>query len=109
MTHKARCGPERDPEFFRELDAVFAKHPGTSRRYSVRCLAVEAEVLKVDFTKQVGLSRIEGDRIVAELRSRDAFGNDFGNGFGNDGEDEPRCCEWIGESPNQTCAVYCKV
>ncbi|MFG2698779.1 hypothetical protein [Kitasatospora sp. NPDC048407] len=47
----------------------------------------------MDFTKQVGLSRIEGDRIVIEFRSRDAFGNDFGNdfgnGFGNDGEANP--------------------
>ncbi|MFD8479536.1 hypothetical protein [Kitasatospora sp. NPDC059673] len=101
MTHKAQCGPERDPEFFRELDAVFAKHPDSSRRYAVRCLATEVEVLKVDFTKQVGVSRIEGDRIVTEFRSRE----DFIDG----GEDEPACCEWIGESPHKTCAVYCKV
>ncbi|MFF0297972.1 hypothetical protein ACFYST_31690 [Kitasatospora sp. NPDC004614] len=98
MTHKAKCGPERDPEFFKDVAEVFAKHPGASRRYSVRCLALEAEVLGVDFTKQVGVSRIEGDRIVTEFRSRDEFGN---------GEDEPPCCEFGGDPPHEFCVRYC--
>ncbi|MFH8384742.1 hypothetical protein ACH4E7_28015 [Kitasatospora sp. NPDC018058] len=101
MTRKTRCGPERDPEFFKDLAAVFAKHPDTSRRYSVQCLHGETEVLKVDFKKQIGLSRIEGDRIVTEFRNRDEFEDDP--------EDEPLCCEWAGEAPHMFCIRYCRL
>ncbi|WP_143200136.1 hypothetical protein [Kitasatospora sp. CB01950] len=101
MTGHARCGPEGDPEFFKDLDAVFAKHPDAARRYSVRCLALETDLLKVDFAKQVGVSRIEAGRIVTEFRNRDEFGND--------GEDEPLCCEFAGEAPHEFCVRYCEL
>ncbi|MFF0297971.1 hypothetical protein ACFYS8_34395 [Kitasatospora sp. NPDC004615] len=99
MTHKAKCGPERDPEFFKDVAEVFAKHPGASRRYSVRCLAAVTEALGVDFTKQVGVSRVEGDRIVTEFRSRDEFPHE--------GEEEPPCCELAGDPPHEFCVCYC--
>ncbi|MFJ1791685.1 hypothetical protein [Kitasatospora griseola] len=99
MTHKAQCGPERDPEFFKDVAAVFAKHPESSKRYSVRCLAVETDTLGVDFTKQVGVSRIEGGRMVTEFLSRNDFGNDFG--------DESPCCEFAGEAPHMFCIRRC--
>ncbi|MFD8479537.1 hypothetical protein [Kitasatospora sp. NPDC059673] len=100
MTHKAKCGPRRDPEFFEDVAAVFAKHPEVSKRYAIECLAAETDVLKVDFRKQVGVSRVEGDRIVTEFRSRDDFRND-----GEDGPELP-CLRWIGESPHKTCVLF---
>ncbi|MEV7121625.1 hypothetical protein [Kitasatospora griseola] len=101
MTHQAQCGPERDPEFFKDVAAVFAKYPESSKRYSVRCLAAETELLGVDFTKQVAVSRIEGGRMVTEFVSRDDFGNES--------EDGPFCCELAGEAPHMFCVRYCKL
>jgi hypothetical protein len=85
MKTKPACGPERDPEFFDEIDKVFARHPEAARRYAVRCLRRELDVLKIDFSRQVGLSRVEDGRIITEFYDRD--------------DDKVRsshhaCCEW---------------
>ncbi|MBV2154110.1 hypothetical protein [Kitasatospora sp. SUK 42] len=96
----ALCGPERDPEFFKDLAAVFASHPDAARRYTVKCLRYETEVLKVDFDKQVGVSHVEGDRVVTEFRARDEVQTDLHG---------PYCCEWIGTYPNEQCVHYCEL
>lgn len=85
MNKKPACGPERDPEFFAEIDKVFAQYPEAARRYAVRCMRRELEILNIDFTKQVGLSRVEDGRIITEFHDRD--------------DDVVRsshhaCCEW---------------
>ncbi|WP_051948470.1 hypothetical protein [Streptomyces scabiei] len=85
MNKKPACGPERDPEFFAEIDKVFTQYPEAARRYALRCMRRELEILNIDFTKQVGLSRIEDGRIITEFRDRD--------------DDVVRsshhaCCEW---------------
>ncbi|MFF4948673.1 hypothetical protein [Streptomyces chattanoogensis] len=71
MNAKPACGPERDPEFFREIDKVFAQYPEAADRYAVTCLRTELELLKIDFSKQVGVSRIEDGRIITEFYDRD--------------------------------------
>ncbi|QGV81841.1 hypothetical protein [Streptomyces ficellus] len=94
MKAKAACGPERDPEFFRELDRVFAEFPDAADRYAVTCLAVELDVLKIDFTRQVGVSRVEDGRVVTEFVDRD--------------EPTPRrraCCAW---KPSAGCIRQCE-
>ncbi|MGW5850216.1 hypothetical protein ACWFQ8_20080 [Streptomyces sp. NPDC055254] len=94
MKAKPACGPERDPEFFRELDSVFAKYPEAADRYAVTCLRMELETLKIDFSKQQGVSRIEDGRIITEFHDRD--------------DATPRrraCCAW---KPSAGCIRQCE-
>jgi hypothetical protein len=72
MNAKPACGPERDPEFFEEISRVFSKYPEAARRYAVSCQRLEQELLKIDFAKQVGVSRLEDGQIITEFRDRDA-------------------------------------
>ncbi|MFJ8162444.1 hypothetical protein ACIRBY_16135 [Streptomyces sp. NPDC096136] len=60
-------------------------------------------MLKVDFAEQVGLSRVEGKRIVTEFRNRDEVESGF------DPEDLPVCCEWAGEAPHMVCVQLCEL
>ncbi|MEH6373189.1 hypothetical protein V7793_02315 [Streptomyces sp. KLMMK] len=83
MNTKPACGPERDPDFFEEVDKLFAKYPEAAGRYAVTCRRLELEVLKIDFKKQVGVTRIEDGRIITEFFDRDQVER-VGSG----------CCEW---------------
>ncbi|WP_327732684.1 hypothetical protein OG749_01310 [Streptomyces nojiriensis] len=71
MDIKPACGPERDPEFFEEIDKLFARYPEAAERYAVSCLRLETVVLKVDFEKQVGVTRVEDGRIITEFYDRE--------------------------------------
>ncbi|MFC8349999.1 hypothetical protein [Streptomyces sp. NPDC057280] len=71
MKTKPACGPQRDPEFFEEIDKLFAKYPEAASRYAVSCLRLETVVLKIDFERQVGVSRVEDGRIITEFHDRD--------------------------------------
>ncbi|MFB7864858.1 hypothetical protein [Streptomyces sp. NPDC056069] len=71
MNTKPACGPERDPDFFEEVDKLFARHPEAAKRYAVTCRRLELEILKIDFKKQVGVTRIDDGRIVTEFVDRD--------------------------------------
>ncbi|WP_328329296.1 MULTISPECIES: hypothetical protein [unclassified Streptomyces] len=97
MNQRNACGPERDPEFFEELEAVFARHPEAAGRYSVQCTRQTSHVLKVDFAKQVGVSRIDGGRIVTEFRDRDYSA----------GSIEWWCCEWVRTDGGFLCVRFC--
>ncbi|WP_189929442.1 hypothetical protein [Streptomyces sulfonofaciens] len=85
MDAKPACGPERDPEFFAAINEVFAEYPEAADRYSVRCVRRERDVLKIDFTEQVGVSRIEDGRIITEFHDRN---DDTAGSFRH-------CCEWM--------------
>jgi len=80
-----KCGPETDPDFFNELQMVFDKFPDAAQKYSIACMLLEKNTLRIDFEKQTGISRIEGHQIITEFR-------DIGDGpptsVGNP------CCEW---------------
>ncbi|MEU8438629.1 hypothetical protein AB0F18_38230 [Streptomyces sp. NPDC029216] len=84
MNTKPACGPERDPEFFEEVDKLFAKYPEAAGRYAVKCKRIELEILKIDFKKQVGVKRIEDGRIVTEFLDRDKV----------EISAHHACCEW---------------
>ncbi|MFF2791149.1 hypothetical protein ACFVT6_31080 [Streptomyces sp. NPDC058049] len=107
------CGPERDPEFFGELDKLFAQYPEAAHRYAVTCLRVELEVLKIDFSKQVGVSRIDDGRIITEFYDRDdptpRRGDQPGAAAqaGRGGRTAPArmCCGWI---PSKGCTRQCE-
>lgn len=102
MNQTPLCGPERDPGFFEDLAGVFAKHPDAAGRYSIGCMRRETEVMKIDFNKQVGLSRIEGDRMITEYRDRsnaDVPGESLPNG--------PFCCQWVLLGNHFHCTVKC--
>lgn len=70
MHDEHRCGPEHYPEFFDQIDAVFKKFPEAARKYSLKCTWHEQSVLKVDYAKVIGVSRIEGKKIITEFKKR---------------------------------------
>ncbi|OEJ21147.1 hypothetical protein AR457_41300 [Streptomyces agglomeratus] len=100
MNTKPACGPERDPDFFEEVDKLFAKHPEAADRYAVKCRRLELEILKIDFKKQVGVTRIEDGRIVTEFLDRDKVERDAGLAR--------MCCEWP-KSDDGSCSFICPI
>ncbi|MET8244341.1 hypothetical protein ABZV31_07845 [Streptomyces sp. NPDC005202] len=99
MKVKHACGPEADTEFFREIDAVFARYPAEAQKYAVRCLRLQTEVLRVDLDRQVAVSRVEDGRIITEFVDRDAP---------QVREHHSACCAWSGEAPHKKCVEICK-
>jgi hypothetical protein len=85
MKTKPACGPQRDPEFFAEIDKVFAEHPEAAKRYAVSCTRLETVVLKIDFETQIGVSRVEDGRIITEFHDRK---DDIVRGHAH-------CCQYI--------------
>ncbi|MEU0947524.1 hypothetical protein ABZ379_33220 [Streptomyces canus] len=71
MTTKSNCGPQADPEFFGALDKLFEQYPEAADRYMVKSMSLELDVLKIDFRRQVGVSRVEDGRIITEFVDRD--------------------------------------
>ena len=59
-----------DTAFFAEITEVFKKHPEAAERYALASLVLERE-LKIDLTRQRGVSRIEDGRIITEFFDRD--------------------------------------
>ncbi|WFB11316.1 hypothetical protein LRS74_32965 [Streptomyces sp. LX-29] len=83
MNTKPACGPQRDPDFFEEVDRLFAKYPEAAGRYAVKCRRLELEILKIDFKMQVGVTRIEDGRLITEFVDRDKVARAH-----------HACCEW---------------
>ncbi|MGQ4390203.1 hypothetical protein [Streptomyces sp. SAS_270] len=71
MTRKPTCGPRSDPEFFDALNKLFDQYPEAADKYAVKCMTMELDILKIDFRKQEGVSRIEDGRIITEYVDRD--------------------------------------
>jgi hypothetical protein len=65
------CGPEGDAAFFDELSAIFERYPEAARKYNVRCVDHEKDMMKIDFTKMEGRARIEGDRVITEFLAKE--------------------------------------
>lgn len=82
MNTNAGCGPQSDPEFFDALNKLFAQYPEAADKYAIKCMTVELDVLKIDFRKQLGVSRIDDGRVITEYVDRDP---------GRSGGD---CCAW---------------
>ncbi|MFJ6104931.1 hypothetical protein ACIQHY_28500 [Streptomyces sp. NPDC092359] len=93
MKAKAGCGPQSDPEFFDALNELFAQYPEAAAKYAIKCMSMELDGLKIDFGRQVGVSRIEDGRIITEFVDR---GTTRG---GN-------CCAWKHDECIQECEPW---
>lgn len=67
MSAEHRCGPDHDAEFFNEADALFQKFPHLAKKYAIKCLDHEIDLLGVDYAQQIGASRVEGNRVVTQF------------------------------------------
>jgi hypothetical protein len=87
------CGPDGgDAEFFNELAPVFEKFPDAARKYVIRCIDHETDIMKIDFEKMIGIARIEGDRVITEFRDKTLppDGTDLAPSI---------CCQWDHTGP----------
>jgi len=83
MDTKHQCGPNHDSEFFDEVTALFQRFPEMAGKYSIKCMDHETNIMKVDLERNIGISRIEGDRVITEFRNREP-----------ERIWQERCCEW---------------
>jgi hypothetical protein len=63
--------PNEETEFHDAIKEVFLKYPEAQRRYALSSLDLENE-MKIDFDRQVGVSRIEDGKIITEFVDREA-------------------------------------
>ncbi|MFC5661472.1 hypothetical protein ACFP3U_00595 [Kitasatospora misakiensis] len=70
MATERAVGSAVDAAFFEAVGEVFMRYPDLKTKYAVVSLALEAE-MGIDFERQHGVSRVEGDRIVTEFVDRD--------------------------------------
>ena len=82
------CGPEHDKAFFQEVFAVFAKYPDEGRKYCIACLDHETDQMGIDFTQQVGIKKIEGNRVITDFVTREELDTIRAEKGGLD------CCLW---------------
>lgn len=64
--------PDEDVEFRKAIKEVFLKYPEAQRKYALSSLALE-EQMEIDLDKQVGVSRIDGNKIITEFVNRDSL------------------------------------
>ncbi|NXY98816.1 hypothetical protein HYE82_31440 [Streptomyces sp. BR123] len=69
MTTDDRVRGDEDLAFFEAVAAAFRKYPEAQGRYALASLEQEIE-LGIDFGRQVGVSRVEGRRIITEFEDR---------------------------------------
>ncbi|MFE1441850.1 hypothetical protein [Streptomyces sp. NPDC058739] len=70
MATEHAVGSTADTAFLDAVGEVFMRYPELAKKYAISSLALEAE-MGIDFERQYGVSRIEGDRIVTEFVDRD--------------------------------------
>jgi hypothetical protein len=63
------CMPTEDVEFHDAIKEVFRRYPEARGKYALASLDLENE-MKIDFDEKVGVSRIEGDKIITEVKDR---------------------------------------
>ncbi|MCY0958484.1 hypothetical protein [Streptomyces sp. H27-H5] len=105
-----RVGPKEDTEFFEEVEALFKKHAEVSKKYSVRYIGAEVDALKLDFTKTVAVSRLEGKQLITDFVDRATVIKDKSGG-GSDEEEMLEanrfCCEWVHTGTRMRCVKIC--
>ncbi|MGW6643968.1 hypothetical protein C9J60_00355 [Streptomyces sp. A244] len=65
------CMPTEDVEFHEAIKEVFRRYPEAQSKYALSSLALENE-MKIDFSRKVGVSRVEGDSIITEFKDRES-------------------------------------
>ena len=78
------CGPNHDTAFFDAIDEVFDRFPEMATKYVIKCVDHETEIMNIDFNDKIGVSQIEGDRVVTEFRDR----------ADDAGILSEKCCQW---------------
>jgi hypothetical protein len=68
MKTQMAAGPSIDVEFFAKLQALFDEYPHVGQRYSVAVLCDEIGGVPIDYSTQHAVSRVQGNRIVTEVR-----------------------------------------
>ncbi|WP_258198708.1 hypothetical protein [Streptomyces sp. A244] len=63
--------PTEDVEFHEAIKEVFRRYPEAQSKYALSSLALENE-MKIDFSRKVGVSRVEGDSIITEFKDRES-------------------------------------
>ncbi|MFD7626427.1 hypothetical protein ACFV7Q_10340 [Streptomyces sp. NPDC059851] len=71
MTTDDRARGDEDLAFFEAVADAFRKYPDVGGRYALASLEQETE-LGIDFSRQVGVSRVEDRRIITEFVDREA-------------------------------------
>jgi hypothetical protein len=119
MAQQPPCGPESDRDFFKEVAALFNKFPGAAEKYTIGCTTPEMQSMKIDFEKEVGVSRIEGKQLVTEYMAKEEAAKFLppesvgevvgtGNGEGNgDAALDRFCCEWKISAGRSVCVRIC--
>lgn len=98
MNPRETAGPDVDADFFDALGTVFEKYPDVAQKYSIRRLHHERGNLKIDFDKQYGVSRVDGNRIVTEFRDTSEL---------TVASSHRACCEWRKSGGRWRCIFQC--
>ena len=98
MNPQETAGPDVDVDFFEALRTVFEKYPDVAQKYSIRRLHHEFGKLKIDFDKQIGVSRVDGNRIVTEFR---------GISDTTIASSHHACCQWHRSGGRWRCVFQC--
>ncbi|MDQ0798199.1 hypothetical protein [Streptomyces sp. B1I3] len=96
------AGPEKDVEFFRDLQDVFEKYPGAAKQYYVQ-FAVAELALGIDLEKQVKVNRVQNGEVISKFVDRESRG---ASNLGNTSSEE-HCCAWRWESQTWRCVTMC--
>ncbi|WP_327736640.1 hypothetical protein OG749_25605 [Streptomyces nojiriensis] len=95
------AGPEKDVEFFRDLQEVFDKYPRAAEQYYVQFAAAEL-ALGVDLEKQVRVNRVQNSEVISTFVDRES------QGASNLGDTSSEfCCAWKWESQTWHCVTMC--
>ena len=70
MAKAHACGPEHHADFFADFKKLMDKYPELENQYHITCVDHQTEILGIDFKKQIGVKRIEENRIIEEFRDR---------------------------------------
>ena len=61
------CGPEHDSDFFKAVAEVMKRYPDAAKRYAIKCIDHETDMMGIDFAKKSGVSKIEDGKVVMEF------------------------------------------
>lgn len=69
MTTERTVESKEDISFLKAIAKVFQQYPEVAEKYAVHSLALETK-MGIDFERQYGITRVEGDRIITEFVDR---------------------------------------
>jgi hypothetical protein len=88
MSEEHACGPDSDTAFFNALAEVFDRFPEKRGQYAVSCVDHETGIMKIDFSKQTAIARIENGQVIERFADRAVATSGL------------ICCKWWRSSDN---------